>query len=108
MAHPANPDAELRKVITRGGAVIVAGTGVSMAASWDASTGKSHPEASWAGLLENGLEWLKQNNLIPPEEAAAHVTFLKSKRSGIHHFVSAAQDVARLMGGAESQHFSEW
>jgi hypothetical protein len=108
MAHPADPDAELRKVITRGGAVIVAGTGVSMAATWDASTQRFHPEASWVGLLENGLEWLKQKNLISPEEAGAHVTFLKSNRPCIHHFVSAAQDVTRLMGGAKSLHFSEW
>ncbi len=106
--QPANPHENLKEVIGRGGAVIVAGSGVSMAASLDASTGKPHPQASWAGLLENGLEWLKQNNLITSDEAAAHITFLKSKRLGIHHFISAAQDVTRLMGGVESQHFSEW
>ena len=108
MSPPADPTAELRNALGRGGLVIVVGTGVSMAASRDPSTGKCHPEASWAGLLENGLEWLKQKALIPPEEVAAHITFLRSKRSDIHHFVSAAEDVTCLMGGAESQHFSEW
>lgn len=107
MTHPANPDAELRAVIARGGAVVVAGTGVSMAASRDPSTGKPHPEASWAGLLENGLDWLKQHDHMAADEAAAHLTLLK-KRGDTHHFISAAEDVTRLMGGVESRHFAEW
>ena len=107
MKHPANPDAELRAVIARGGAVVVAGTGVSMAASRNPSTGKSHPEASWAGLLENGLEWLKEHKHIATEEAAAHLTLL-NKRGDTHHFISAAEDVTHLMGGVESRHFAEW
>src|SRR5688572_2983376 len=99
--RPANPNEKLQEVIRRGGVVIVAGTGVSMAASWDASTGKQHPEASWAGLLENGLDWLKQHNHIAADEAAAHLTLLK-KRGDTHHFISAAEDITRLMGGVES------
>ena len=105
--HLANPNDKLQEVIRRGGAVIVAGTGVSMAASRDPSTGKPHPEASWAGLLANGLDWLKQHNHIAADEAAAHLTLLK-KRGDTHHFISAAEDVTRLMGGVGSRHFEEW
>ena len=102
--HPSNPRETLRTVIGRSGAVVVAGTGVSMSASRDASTGKPHPQASWAGLLENGLEWLKQHNHMAGDEAAAHLTLLK-KRGDTHHFVSAAEDITRLMGGAASTYY---
>ncbi len=105
--HPPNPNDKLREVISRGSAVIVAGTGVSMAASRDASTGKPHPEASWTGLLENGLDWLKQHSLMPAKRAEAHLVFLKED-TDIHHFVSAAQDVTRSMGGVNSGYFADW
>jgi hypothetical protein len=107
MKHPTNPEAELRAVIARGGAVAVAGTGVSMAASRDPFTGEPHPEASWAGLLENGLDWLKQHNHMAADEAAAHLVLLK-KRGDPHHFISAAEDVTCLMGGVKSKHFADW
>ena len=74
--HPPNPEETLRTAIGRGGAVVVAGTGVSMSASLDPSTKKPHPQASWAGLLENGLEWLKKHDLMAADEAAAHLTLL--------------------------------
>ena len=51
MKPPEDPDAELKKTLSEGRAVIVVGTGVSIAASRDPSTGKAHPQASWAGLL---------------------------------------------------------
>jgi SIR2-like domain len=78
-----------------------------MAASRDPSNGKLHPEASWAGLLQNGLEWLKHHKHMGEDETDAHLILLK-KRGDTHHYVSAAEDIVRLMGGVESQHFREW
>ena len=78
-----------------------------MSASRDDSTQKPHPQASWAGLLENGLEWLKQRHDMTSSEAAAHLTLLK-RRGGTHHFLSAAADITRWMGGVESKLFEDW
>ncbi len=105
--HPANPEVELRETVSDRRAVIVAGTGISIAASRGPASGESHPEASWAGLLESGLEWLKKHKLISDGKAAAHLTLL-NEDADTHHFISAAQDVTRLMGGAESTHFADW
>ncbi len=107
MRHCADPEAELQKVIRDRRAVLVAGTGVSMAASRDPSTGKPHPQASWAGLLESGLEWLLEHKLISEGKAQAHLTLLREDPE-THHFISAAQDVMRRMGGDESELFAEW
>lgn len=91
------------------GAVIISGTGVSVAASRDPATGESHPEASWAGLLRNGLAWLKDHQLISNAKAQAHLALLEPEEApDTNDFLSAAQVVTRNMGGAESRHFSEW
>lgn len=107
MKQPDNPEAELRRIVSGGHAVIVAGTGVSISASVDPQTKRPHPQASWSGLLENGLEWLKEKSLIAPEVAAAQLTLFK-KKPQIHHFISAAEDVTEGMGGAKSPHFRDW
>lgn len=64
MPYPQNPEALLREAILDKRTIIVAGTGVSIAASADPKNldkeGKPipHPQASWPGLLKNGLQWL--------------------------------------------------
>jgi len=107
--HPANPEVELQQTVGDGRAVIVVGTGMSIAASWNAETGAPHPQASWAGLLESGLEWLKEHKLISEKKAAAHRTLLDpAEEPGTYSFITAAQHVTRLMGGAASVHFENW
>ena len=95
-----DPQAALRDLIRDGRAVIVAGTGVSMAAS-------SHPQASWTGLLEHGFEWLKEHRHIDEQDAEAQLRLLK-KNPQTHRFISAAQDVMDGMGGSRSKHFKQW
>jgi hypothetical protein len=85
----------------------VAGTGVSIAASFDATTKQPHPQASWAGLLEDGLKWLKDHKLIDDDVADAQLKLLK-KNPQTHRFISAAEDVTAGMGGAKSPHFADW
>lgn len=100
-------EAALKETIRDRRAVIVAGTGVTIAASVDPATGKPHPQASWAGLLEDGLEWLKAHGLIPESAAKAHLELLGT-RPQTHHFISAAEDVTSRMGGATSTHYAAW
>ncbi|MDX1999881.1 MAG: SIR2 family protein, partial [Thermoanaerobaculia bacterium] len=100
-------EAELRKTIQEKRAVLVAGTGVSIAASRDPKTGKPHPQASWAGLLESGLEWLEKKGLMTSKRAEGHRALL-AEDAGTHHFITAAQDVTDGFGGQASGHFEEW
>ena len=66
---------ELQQSIHDGNAVLVAGTGVSIASSYDMATGKVHPQASWLGLLEHGIHWLQEHQLIADHIATAHLSF---------------------------------
>lgn len=100
-------EADLKQTISEGAAVIVAGTGVSIAASVDATTKRPHLQASWTGLLEDGLKWLKDHKLIEEHVADAHLTLLTNNPQ-THNFISAAADVTARMGGAESDLFAEW
>lgn len=100
-------EASLRETIRGGLAVIVAGTGVSVAASYDAKTKQAHPQASWAGLLIDGLGWLKARGLIDEEIADAQLKLL-TKKPQTHRFISAAEDITRGMGGERSDHFAAW
>ncbi|MFA7003349.1 MAG: SIR2 family protein, partial [Verrucomicrobiia bacterium] len=97
----------LQETIREGRAVIVAGTGVSIAASFDATTKRPHPQASWTGLLEDGLKWLKEHKLIEDDVADAQLKLLKTNPQ-THRFISAAEDVTAGMGGSKSPHFADW
>lgn len=107
MNYPASPHIELQQAVREKRVVIVAGTGVSIAASRDPSTGKPHPQASWAGLLQNGLQWLKEHQLIDEDVADAQLKLLE-KKPQTHHFIAAAEDVIDGMGGAKSSHYADW
>ena len=100
-------EAALRETICEGLAVVVAGTGVSIAASYDPTTQQPHPQASWSGLLENGLQWLKEHKLMDEDEVHAQLTLLK-KKPQTHRFISAAEDVTEGMGSEKSKHFADW
>ena len=99
--------AELQNAILEKRALIVAGTGVSISASYDAVTKQSHPEASWAGLLENGLQWLKEHKLMDEDIVDSHLKLLK-KNPQTHRFISAAEDIVTGMGGVDSVYFVDW
>ncbi len=104
---PMDHKSDLGAKIRAGRAILIAGTGVSIAASVDARTNRSHPQASWAGLLEDGLEWLKEHKHMDPEEADAHLKLLRTNPK-THRFISAAEDITVRMGGASSDHFRDW
>ncbi len=89
MSLPANPKADLQKAIKDGLAIVVAGTGVSIAAS-------RHPQASWTGLLDSGLALLRKHDLIPVDEAAAHRTLLHGSPDTVQ-FIATAHAITREM-----------
>ena len=109
MPLPANPQAKLRDAIQGSRAIIVAGTGVAIAASRNPSTKKPHPQASWAGLLTSGLKWLakQKHERGLARKAKAHLTLLKNEPK-THNFISAAQDMTTAMGGIQSKQFNDW
>ena len=102
MTRPRDTGAQLQAAIVERRAVVVAGTGVSIAAT------RGHPEAGWGGLLKNGLAWLREHDLISETVASAHLSLIDSHDAETHHFVSAAQDITRQMGGRASVHFKRW
>lgn len=107
MNSKANHEATLREIIREGRAIIVAGTGISIAATFDPATKQPHPQASWTGLLEDGLNWLKDHKLIDDVIASAQLALLR-KNPQTHRFISAAEDVTAGMGGMNSPHFADW
>ncbi|MBC7775317.1 MAG: SIR2 family protein [Phycisphaerae bacterium] len=108
MNNQPNHEEDLKETIRAGLAIVVAGTGVSIAASYDEKSKQSHPQASWSGLLENGLQWLKEHKLMDEEEVEAQLRLLKKKNPPTHRFISAAEDITTQMGGAGSVHFKDW
>lgn len=64
-------------------------------------------QASWSGLLEDGLAWLKEHKLIDDDVADAQLKLLKTNPR-THRFISAAEDVTAGLGGAQSPHFADW
>lgn len=102
-SHP-DYEAALKQTIRAGLAIVVVGTGVSIAASCDAKSKKPHPQASWTGLLENGLQWLQDHHVMDEEVAQAQLTLLR-KRPQTHRLISAAADITE---GMSAKHFADW
>src|SRR4051812_39432596 len=102
MLRPADPNTALAAVVRERRALIVAGTGISIMAT------RNDPRASWTGLLANGLSWLRRHDLISDRTAAAHLSLMEDEGAETHHFVSAAQDIVKQMGGPASVHFRNW
>ncbi|MBM3783139.1 MAG: hypothetical protein FJW30_02205 [Acidobacteria bacterium] len=92
----ATPEDELRSALVPGRAVLVVGTGVSIAASG------GHKQASWVGLLRHGLEWLREHNLYPKAELL--LTFLEDAPE-THWLISTAQTVRSKMS---DEQFANW
>ena len=61
--------------LARGRVIVVAGTGVSVSATKSSKYPTGHPQASWSGLLEHGLEFvlskgLASESVIEPQRLA--------------------------------------
>ncbi|MBX3736646.1 MAG: SIR2 family protein [Candidatus Didemnitutus sp.] len=107
MNAPANPEAELRQRILDRKAVLVAGTGVSIAASIDPATGKPNPQASWVGLLEHGLQHGLKMTRLTQQEVDAYRNLLQVAPT-TQNFISVAAAVTSALGGSRSTIFRDW
>ncbi|MFZ2276776.1 MAG: SIR2 family protein [Prosthecobacter sp.] len=108
MIHPpSNPDAALRDAIQKGNIVFVAGTGVSMSATYDISKKSSHPQASWVGLLKHGLETAEHMGQLTKSKATLYLNLI-SEDPTTQNLISAASTVTTALGGASSGIFKKW
>ncbi len=108
MRHlPANADEALREAISKGNIVFVAGTGVSMASTYDPATKSSHPQASWTRLLRHGLETGERMGRLEKSKAALYLTLLKEDPT-TQNLISAATTVTNALGGVQSGIFKDW
>jgi tetratricopeptide (TPR) repeat protein len=91
---------DLVEDLTKGTALIVAGTGVSILATGD------QPCARWDGLIRNGIEYCVQTNLLHPDEAASLRGLLKKK--GVSKLLDVAERVSQTLGAPEGGEFRRW
>ena len=108
MTHaPSNPDSALRDAIQKGNIVFIAGTGVSMSATYDISKKSSHPQASWTGLLKHGLETAERMGQLTKNRATLYLNLI-SEDPTTQNLISAASTVTTALGGASSGIFKKW
>jgi hypothetical protein len=104
---PRDPDAALRDAILKGNIVFVAGTGVSVSATYNPATKSPHPQASWTGLLTHGLQTAERMGQLPKPKADLYLNLL-SVDPTTQNLISAATTVMNALGGAKSSIFKEW
>lgn len=94
----------LRETVQNGRAIIVVGSGVSIGASVDPVTKKPHPEASWIGLLKNGLSWISEHRHVNDEHADVLAGVIKFSRTS-RDLITVAEHITTNMASA---HFKDW
>ncbi|MBB5031777.1 SIR2 family protein [Prosthecobacter vanneervenii] len=108
MPHPpSDPEKALREAISNGNIVFVAGTGVSMSATFDPAKKASHPQASWAGLLKHGVDEAERMGRLAGKKAALYRSMLDVDPT-TQNLISAATAVTDAFGGVSSGIFKDW
>lgn len=108
MPHPpSDPEKALREAISNGNIVFVAGTGVSMSATFDPAKKASHPQASWAGLLKHGVDEAERMGRLASKKAALYRSMLDVDPT-TQNLISAATAVTDSFGGVTSGIFKDW
>ncbi|MGY1636232.1 SIR2 family protein [Geodermatophilus sp. SYSU D00742] len=97
-------EGELRTTIARGRAVIVVGSGISVAAT------KRAPVAGWSGLIRDGIAYATEvRQDLPPSWATSVLEDLRQGEEGyIDGLITAAQKVTRALGGLNHANFRDW
>ena len=96
---------KLQEDIAQGRVVIVAGTGVSIAASGNQLI-ENHPVASWPGLLQHGLEYCRSLGLADEEDAELLGNQIKSKKTNF--LISAAEDISQRLQAHSAGTYRGW
>jgi hypothetical protein len=85
---------KLKEDIAQGRVVIIAGTGVSIAACGNQLI-ENYPVASWPGLLQNGLEYCRSLGVADKEDAELLGNQIKSNKTNF--LISAAEDISQRL-----------
>jgi hypothetical protein len=91
---------ELGRDLVTGNAVVVVGTGASVAISGD-------KRASWLGLLRSGIEYVEAHQVTEPSWSHGMAQALETSHEPDHFLAIAGALVARL-GGPQSGEFGAW
>src|SRR5207302_1482168 len=87
--------ADLVERLARGKVVILAGTGVSIAATRSPDHPGGKPQTSWPGLLEHGINFLIKQGLATEDVLGPHRLTIRS--GDADNLISAAQVISRKM-----------
>ena len=96
---------KLQEDIAQGRVVIVAGTGVSIAASGNQLV-ENYPVASWPGLLQHGLEYCRSLGLADEEDAELLGNQIKSNKTNF--LISAAEDISQRLQAHSTGTYRGW
>jgi hypothetical protein len=96
---------KLKEDIAQGRVVIIAGTGVSIAACGNQLI-ESHPVASWPGLLQNGLEYCRSLGVADKEDAELLGNQIKSNKTKF--LISAAEDISERLQSRSEGTYRGW
>jgi tetratricopeptide (TPR) repeat protein len=93
---------DLREDLAASRVVVIVGAGVSVAATGGA------PTASWVGLLEDGVTYCE--SLLGPSLSAGWADRRRAQLASgdTEEFISAAEDIARRLGGPTGGEFARW
>jgi len=86
--------------------VVLAGTGVSIAATRCPDQPRGHPQASWPGLLEHGVNFLIGQGLAT--EGVLSPQRLAIQTGDADNLISAAHAISRKMGAPAAAHYKRW
>ena len=97
-------ESELRETLSRGRAVLVVGSGVSVA------TTDRAPTASWSGLIRDGVQYaIEVRHGLPSDWEESVLADLRQGENGyIPGLISAAGKVTAALGGLEHADFRDW
>jgi formylglycine-generating enzyme required for sulfatase activity len=93
---------DLRRHVADKDVVVVAGAGVSMAAT------NNNPLASWIGLLRNGLEYcsVRGQDRLTPEELELAFKLIDVGKTDF--FIAAAEVIAARLGAPDGSQWKGW
>jgi tetratricopeptide (TPR) repeat protein len=98
--HSESLEDGLRAVIARGKAVVVVGTGVSLAASG------RNPLAGWVGLLKDGIQHCLTHEVFDAERAERDIKTISKPGVGLDDLLDVASAVERRL--KQKQKFAGW
>src|SRR5688500_7690094 len=96
---------KLKGDIAQGRVVVIAGTGVSVAACGNQKV-EGYAVATWVGLLQHGIQHCR--TIGAADEADADLLTMQSKSGKTNFLISAAEDISQRMQAKSPGVFRGW